>query len=125
MFLNSSSHLAIIKEIKYHALTTYDAVQQGNWDQLAAAINQSWVLNQRLDPGTNPLETQALLKPIEDYLSGLKLLGAGGGGYLLLFAKDIEAAGRIRHQLTTSPPNPRARFVDWSISKTGFQVTRS
>jgi galactokinase/mevalonate kinase-like predicted kinase len=125
MFLNSSSHLAIIKEIKYHALTTYDAVQQGNWDQLAAAINQSWVLNQRLDLGTNPLETQALLKPIEDYLSGLKLLGAGGGGYLLLFAKDIEAAGRIRHQLTTSPPNPRARFVDWSISKTGFQVTRS
>jgi len=125
MFLNSSSHLAIIKEIKQHALTTYDAVQQGNWEQLAAAINQSWVLNQRLDSGTNPLETQALLKPIEDYLSGLKLLGAGGGGYLLLFAKDMEAAGRIRHQLTTSPPNPRARFVDWSISKTGFQVTRS
>jgi galactokinase/mevalonate kinase-like predicted kinase len=125
MFLNSSSHLAIIKEIKHHALTTYNAVQQGNWDQLAKAINQSWVLNQRLDPGTNPLETQALLKPLEDYLSGLKLLGAGGGGYLLLFAKDIEAAGRIRHLLTTSPPNPRARFVDWSISKTGFQVTRS
>ena len=125
MFLNSSTHLAIIKEIKYHALTTYDAVQQGNREQLAAAINQSWILNQRLDPGTNPLETQALLKPIEDYLSGLKLLGAGGGGYLLLFAKDMEAAGRIRHQLTTSPPNPRARFVDWSISKTGFQVTRS
>jgi galactokinase/mevalonate kinase-like predicted kinase len=125
MFLNSSSHLAIIREIKQHALTTYDAVQQGNWNQLTAAINQSWVLNQRLDPGTNPPETQALLKPIADYLSGLKLLGAGGGGYLLLFAKDLEAAARIRHQLTTSPPNPRARFVDWSISKTGFQVTRS
>jgi len=125
MFLNSSSHLAIIREIKQHALTTYDAVQQGNWEQLTAAINQSWILNQRLDPGTNPLETRALLKPIEDYLSGLKLLGAGGGGYLLLFAKDMEAAGRIRHQLTTAPPNPRARFVDWSISKTGFQVTRS
>ena len=125
MFLNSSSHLAIIHEIKQHALTTYDAVQQGNWQQLTSAINQSWILNQRLDSGTNPPETRALLKPIEDYLSGLKLLGAGGGGYLLLFAKDIEAAGRIRHQLTTAPPNPRARFVDWSISKTGFQVTRS
>jgi galactokinase/mevalonate kinase-like predicted kinase len=125
MFLNSSSHLAIIKEIKQHALTTYDAVQQGNWEQLTAAINQSWILNQRLDSGTNPPETQALLKPVEDYLSGLKLLGAGGGGYVLFFAKDMEAAGRIRHQLTTSPPNQRARFVEWSISKTGFQVTRS
>jgi len=125
MFLNSSAHLSVIKEIKQHALTTYDAVQQGNREQLTAAINRSWILNQRLDPGTNPPETRALLKPVEDYVAGLKLLGAGGGGYVLFFAKDMEAAGRIRHQLTTSPPNNRARFVDWSISKTGFQVTRS
>ena len=125
MFLNSSTHLAILKEIKQHALTTYDAVQQGNWGQLTAAINQSWVLNQRLDPGTNPPEIQALLKPVQDYLAGCKLPGAGGGGYVLFFAKDIEAAGRIRHQLTLSPPNKRARFVEWGISKTGFQVTRS
>jgi galactokinase/mevalonate kinase-like predicted kinase len=125
MFLNSSTHLAILKEIKQHALTTYDAVQQGNWDQLTAAINHSWELNQRLDSGTNPPEIQALLEPVQDYLAGCKLPGAGGGGYVLFFAKDIEAAGRIRHQLTLSPPNKRARFVEWGISKTGFQVTRS
>jgi len=125
MFLNSSSHLQILKEIKGHALTTYDAVQQGNWDKLTAAIQNSWRLNQRLDVGTNPPEIQALLKPVEDYLAGCKLLGAGGGGYVIFFAKDLEAAGRIRQQLTLFPPNKRARFVDWRISKTGFQVTRS
>ena len=125
MFLNSSTHLAILKEIKQHALTTYDAVQQGNWGQLTAAINHSWELNQRLDSGTNPPEIQALLNPVQDYLAGCKLPGAGGGGYVLFFAKDIEAAGRIRHQLTLNPPNKRARFVEWGISKTGFQVTRS
>lgn len=125
MFLNSSSHLAILKEIKQHALTTYDAVQQGNWDQLTAAVNHTWELNQRLDSGTNPPEIQALLHPVQDYLAGCKMPGAGGGGYVLFFAKDIEAAGRIRHQLTLAPPNKRARFVEWGISKTGFQVTRS
>ncbi|NWJ51763.1 MAG: bifunctional fucokinase/L-fucose-1-P-guanylyltransferase [Bacteroidetes bacterium] len=125
MFLNSSSHLSIIKEIKHHALTTYDAVQQGNWEQLAAAINYSWHLNQRLDVGTNPPEIEALLHSINDYLAGCKLLGAGGGGYMLLFAKNPEAAARIRHQLTIAPPNKRARFVEWGISSRGFQITRS
>jgi galactokinase/mevalonate kinase-like predicted kinase len=125
MFLNSATHLAILKEIKHHALTTYDAVQQGNWHQLTAVINYSWQLNQRLDAGTNPPEIAALLHSIDDYLAGCKLLGAGGGGYMLLFAKNPEAAARIRHQLTTSPPNKRARFVNWSLSAHGFQVTRS
>ena len=53
------------------------------------------------------------------------MLGAGGGGYLLLFAKDTGAATRIRQQLIAHPPNPRARFVNFSLSDTGLQVTRS
>ena len=40
-------------------------------------------------------------------------------------AKDVEAAARIRQELTDRPPNPRARFVKMKISPTGFQVTRS
>jgi len=40
-------------------------------------------------------------------------------------AKDPEAAMRIKQILKESPPNPRARFVDMSISKTGLQISRS
>jgi hypothetical protein len=42
-----------------------------------------------------------------------------------MFAKDETAAARIRQALTDRPPNPRARFVDFSLSETGLQVTRS
>lgn len=125
MFLNSASHLAVLKEIKQHALTTYDAVQQGDWQSLTNAVNYSWELNKRLDIGTNPPEIAALLASILDYIAGCKLLGAGGGGYMLIFTKDVVAAMKIKQQLTQYPPNNRARFVDWKISETGFQVTRS
>ena len=81
--------------------------------------------NQRLDAGTNPPAIQAILDPIRDWVAGGKLLGAGGGGFLLLFAKDTEAAHRLRNHLEQHPPNPRARFINLSLSETGLQVTRS
>jgi galactokinase/mevalonate kinase-like predicted kinase len=78
-----------------------------------------------LDAGTNPPAIQQLLAPVEDYLAACKLLGAGGGGYLLMMAKDEEAAVRIRRQLTEQPPNLKARFVNFKVSGTGLQLTRS
>ena len=67
----------------------------------------------------------AILEQVKAHLAATKLLGAGGGGYLLMFAKDDEAAVRIRLSLTNKPPNPRARFVNFNLSSTGLQVTRS
>ena len=51
--------------------------------------------------------------------------GAGGGGYLYMVAKDPQAAGCIRRILTEQAPNPRARFVEMTLSDKGLQVSRS
>ena len=59
------------------------------------------------------------------WLAGCKLLGAGGGGYLLMLAKDSSAAQKVKEHLTATPPNSRARFVTIDVSRTGLQVTRS
>jgi len=125
IFLNSPSHLRLIEEIGANAELAGAAIQQCDYDRLAAAVRNSWRLNQRLDAGTNPPAVQAILDSVSDYLAAAKLLGAGGGGYLLMFAKDDEAAVRIRQTLTTHPPNKLARFVNVSLSDTGLQVTRS
>lgn len=125
IFLNSPSHLSLIEEIGVNARAASAAIQQCDYDRLCAAIRNSWRLNQRLDAGTNPPEVAAILDSVKDYVAAAKLLGAGGGGYLLLFAKDAEAGARVREQLTANPPNPRARFVNFSLSDTGLQVTRS
>jgi len=125
VFLNSGAHLGIIEAIRQNAAFLADAVQRHDWNGLCEGIRRSWMLNQRLDGGTNPPEVQAIVDRVADLLEANKLLGAGGGGYMLFLAKDPEAASRVRAILGAEPPNPRARFVDLGLSRTGFKVTRS
>ena len=56
---------------------------------------------------------------------GIQTPRAGGGGYLYMVAKDPQAAGQIRRILTEQAPNPRARFVEMTLSDKGLQVSRS
>ena len=125
IFLNSPEHLRVIGEIGANAEFAFSAIQRCERGALEEAVGNSWALNQRLDAGTNPPAVQAILGRIRDYLAACKLLGAGGGGYLLLLAKDEGAAERLRRELTENPPNPRARFVQFGVSQTGLQLTRS
>ena len=125
MFLNSSGHLKIFSEMKVHARETFDTILGNDYEGVAEKVAISWALNQQLDEGTNPPVISEIIGRVDDYLLGYKLLGAGGGGYLLMFAKSAEAALRARKNLETNPPNARARFVDFTVSKTGFQVSRS
>lgn len=125
LFLNETNCIAAIQEIGLNADFAADALQRQNWAGLCEAVRRSWNLNQTLDVGTNPPAVQAILARIARWTAAAKLLGAGGGGYLLIVAHDPDAGQKIRHALMADPPNTRARFVDLSISETGFQVTRS
>jgi len=68
---------------------------------------------------------QKILEAASNDLAAAKLLGAGGGGYLFMIASDLDAALRIRERLEANPPNEGARFIDFSVSEAGLQVTRS
>jgi galactokinase/mevalonate kinase-like predicted kinase len=125
MFLNSKEHLAILEELKTHATNTYNTLLQKDFNNFAKMIDKSWQLNQELDSGTNTPEIQQLINKVEPHILGQKLLGAGGGGFMLMLAKNEEAAMLIKKELTANPINPRGRFVNFEVSKTGFQVTKS
>ena len=125
MFLNSRPHLDLLDEIRAHAGRTFSALQSGSWETLCAAVRHSWDLNRRLDVGTNPPAVAAILARVSDWLAAVKLPGAGGGGYLLFLAKDPAAAVRLRRELEDRPPNANARFVNATLSSTGFTLTKS
>ena len=125
MFLNESQVLGILKDMQYHVLETFESIQKGNYDDLGRILEESWRLNQQLDEGTNPPEVQKILAKIEPYLSGKKLAGAGGGGFMFMIAKDEGAAQKVKEILTQNPPNSRARFVDFDLSDSGLLITRS
>jgi len=125
MFLNSPSHLRILSEIGANAEHGFNAIQRCRRTELVDSVRASWRLNQALDAGTNTPEVAAILQRIEPWTAACKLLGAGGGGFVLIFAHDEVAAGRIRHELTSNPPNARARFVEMALSESGLELTRS
>lgn len=125
MFLNSTSHLQLLGEMKQHALDLYDAIQRNDFEATGRLIRKTWQQNQLLDAGTNPPAVAALTGQIDDLCLGYKLPGAGGGGYLYMVAKDPEAAVRIRQILQQNPPNSLARFVEMSLSDKGLEVSRS
>ena len=125
MFLNSGEHLAILSEMKSHAVEMARTIQRGNFEDYGRMVAETWRQNKRLDSGTEPEAVAAMIRRISDWTLGCKLPGAGGGGYLYMVAKDPEAAALIRAELCKNPPNPRARFVEMSLSDTGFQSSRS
>ena len=125
MFVNSGPHLSILSTMETHAMETYNVIMKNDYEGMAGKVKKSWELNQQLDPGTNPPEIQAIAERIHDYLLGFKLIGAGGGGYMVMMAKDFEAASKVRAILKANPANSKARFVDFDVSQTGFEISRS
>ena len=125
MFLNATEHLALLDEMKAHAHTLFDTIQQNDFQAYGKMIQTTWNQNKRLDSGTNPDSVEEILRKIDDYCLGYKLPGTGGGGFIYMIAKDDTAAAQIKKILTQNPPNNKARFVEMSISKTGLQTTRS
>jgi galactokinase/mevalonate kinase-like predicted kinase len=125
MFLNRKDIRENLDALSRHAESLYETLQRGEFTEIGTMIGRTWELNQALDPGTNPESVQAILSQVDTELLGAKLLGAGGGGYLLMFARTATAAAKIRQTLESTPPNPLARFVDFELSKHGLQVTRS
>ncbi len=125
IFLNNRKTIATIEDIAYNADFTAHAIQRNDPETLREAIRRSWDLNCALDSGTCPPEVKAITSRIQPFNPAFKLLGAGGGGYMMILAPDVAGAAAITETLRLNPPNPRARFVSMAISQTGMQITRS
>lgn len=125
MFLREEERLAILREMKAHAENMRRAIKKGEMTEYGRLLRHSWELNCRLDSGTDPEKVRELCSRIDDLCLGYKLLGAGGGGYMYMVAKDPEAARRLRCELTLDRLCATSRVVDMSISDTGLMISRS
>ncbi len=125
MFLNQHEEIAMLREMKAHAMDMFEAIQRENFDEMGRLVRKTWIQNQAIDKGTNPIEVKQMTDLIDDLCLGYKLPGAGGGGYLYMIAKDPEAAVRIKQILHANRKNANARFVVMNLSEKGLQVSRS
>jgi galactokinase/mevalonate kinase-like predicted kinase len=100
-----------------------DLLSRRDLPQFGGLVDRAWELNKRLDPKSTTGEIERLFDLIRPHVHGAKLLGAGGGGFLFLVCRSGRDAERVSEILTRNPPNERARFFDYSISRSGLEVT--
>ena len=100
-----------------------DAMTSKDTKRFGELIDFAWRLNKEIDPGSTTPAIENILKRLRPYMYGAKLLGAGGGGFLLIICKSPKHAASARKLLENSPPNRLARFFDYEISKEGLIVT--
>jgi galactokinase/mevalonate kinase-like predicted kinase len=115
--------LQVLDDMEKLARSMKDDLDHRRFEAFGRKIGRSWELNKALDQGQTTDEIESILARIDDDILGAKLLGAGGGGFLFIAAKDRRAAQRIRHELDAHPPNDRARFFDFDIDSEGMKVT--
>lgn len=115
--------MATLGRIRRAARDVMEALVQKNIAAFGGLVEVAWQLNKRLDPGSSNDEIDSLLERVQPFIYGAKLLGAGGGGFMLMICKSPEDAIAVRRLLEEQPSNERARFFDFDISKKGLTVT--
>ena len=100
-----------------------EAMGMRDMERFGELIDAAWKLNVDLDPDHTTPVIEELRARIRPHVWGAKLLGAGGGGFLLMVCKSAEDAAAVKRMLEKKPPNDKARFFDYAISRTGLVVT--
>ncbi len=115
--------MATLRRIHLVAKEVADALAGKDIAKFGRLLDVAWQLNKQLDPNSSNEEIESLLERVGPFIYGGKLLGAGGGGFMLMICKSPEDALSVRQMLETEPPNERARFFDFDISNEGLAVT--
>jgi fucokinase len=114
--------IQVLHSIKTLAVEMSYAMAEGDWKHLGELLDRHWQLNQVLDPHTTNAPINAILDRARPYIYGAKLAGAGGGGFLMLLARDAEAAARLRAALSQEAAE-RGAIVPYRIAEEGLRVT--
>jgi fucokinase len=99
------------------AMSRKDAAAFGHF------VDHAWELQKRLC-GTVTNETiEQLLRKVRPHVHGMRISGAGSGGFLIMICKSPRDAALVREMLEREPLNERSRFFDFEINQKGIEVT--
>lgn len=84
-------------------------------DEFGEIMLEAWRLHQELDPFCSNESVDRLFSFASPYCCGYKLVGAGGGGFALLLARDKQRAKELRQRLQDEK-HLEVKIYDWHIS---------
>ncbi len=115
--------VATLANLRSLAQAMTEAVARKDLPEFGRMIAAAWQLNKQMDPHSTTPEIEDLLARVGPHVFGAKLLGAGGGGFLLMVARSRRDAEQIRALLARSPLNSRSRFFAFDIAAAGLAVS--
>jgi galactokinase/mevalonate kinase-like predicted kinase len=122
---NTPAYLFTLDYLRHLAREARDAISLRSLPRLATIISTSWQANKRIHASTTNDEVERLMQETAAHYSGVKLLGAGGGGYALFISPDATQAEALRALLHARFENNKARIVDMALNLDGLQVSVS
>jgi galactokinase/mevalonate kinase-like predicted kinase len=100
-----------------------DAMARKDAARFGYCVDVAWRLQKELcGEVTNP-EIESLLAAVRPHVHGMRISGAGSGGFLFMIARSPRDASAIREKLSREPLNERSRFFEFSVNRTGLEIT--
>lgn len=97
------------------------ALAAGDLDATMAELTEYMKRKRQIDPGSCPGSFDELAQRWKKELAAWCFAGAGGGGFMLLVAKDAKSAESLRARIDRDPPHARARAFDFEPDSVGLR----
>ena len=110
-----------VERLRTNAERMRNALAAGDIDATIGELTQYMKRKRQIDPGSCPQSFDDLAARWKDELSAWCFAGAGGGGFMLLIAKDAHAAEALRTKIDRDPPHPRARAFEFEVDQVGLR----
>ncbi|MBI3922311.1 MAG: hypothetical protein HY318_12900, partial [Armatimonadetes bacterium] len=98
---NDPEATQILKDLRIIARDMAASLREGDLDSFGQLLTRHWNLNKALDPGSATSQINGIFDRLQPWMSGGKMCGAGGGGFMVVLARDAEGAERIRKLLAS------------------------
>lgn len=95
--------VSTLTQLRAEAYLMRDALVVGDIEQFGFLLTRYWEGKKVINPHTTNPMIDALLASVTDLCTGYGITGAGGGGFLVLLAKDTGARAAIEKRLAQTP----------------------
>ena len=110
-----------VRRLHANAANMRESLLAGDCRGFIAELEEYRACKRRIDPGSCPASFDALAEDWRSELATWCFAGAGGGGFMLLVAKDPRSARRLSAAIERRPPHPRARAFGFEPDEVGLR----
>jgi len=115
------SAVRAVERLRSNAERMRGALVAGDLDAFLAELAEYTRRKRQIDPGSCPKAFDDLAALWERDLAAWCFAGAGGGGFMLLVARNERSARALRARIEREPPHPRARAFDFEVDPVGLR----